>query len=186
MEELREMFGDYPELMLREALEATGSLDGAVEILLQIQMPARIGAGAPPPEPPPLPQPQAQVAQVQVPLLDDPMAMDLDEDHARGFAGLEIQDVEPLGEEEAVLQVVNIFPDVCTEHVKKLYHDNVALQAGNIVEYIITAVLEKGPAYPRGEAHNPRKRKRHEDLLEQKKYEAKDRPKPPDGYFPIA
>ena len=89
---------------LRQALEATGSLDEAVEILLQIQMSYEIGAGAPPPEPPPLTQPpppltqtQPHVAQVQVPLLDDPMAMDLDEDHARTFAGLEIQDVEPLG-----------------------------------------------------------------------------------------
>ncbi|KAF8461391.1 hypothetical protein BDZ91DRAFT_798120 [Kalaharituber pfeilii] len=165
---LQEMFRAYPQEMLLDALENTGSVDDAIELLLQSNLPA-LGN--------PL-EPAAIQLQADNFLDEDALRMMEQFEDAMG------EQSAMISEDECILQVLNVFPEVCTKFVSEVYNDNIAQQSQNIVEYIITSLLEKGANYPRSE--NPRKRKRPEDISEDNKYESKNRENPPLDYFSIA
>ncbi|KAF8456910.1 hypothetical protein BGX38DRAFT_885237 [Terfezia claveryi] len=90
-----------------------------------------------------------------------------------------------LGLDDCIVLIVSVFPDVCTDYVKKQYEDNIGAQGDNIVNSILNSLIELGPKRPLAEVSNPRKRKRSTDGLEQSKFEAVDR-ELLDGYKPVA
>lgn len=67
-------------------------------------------------------------------------------------------------EEECVLGVAQMFPDVDLSYVKKMYHEHVQGQQANIVSFIVEHLLEPGSKYPRAEKKSlKRKRKDSEE-----------------------
>lgn len=174
MDTLREVFGAYAEEILQQALDDSESLEHAIDKLLHTG-PLRDYA------------PLDSVVQNMSP---QPLAgVQFEDDELQVIPSPEVQAAgdKPrlLGLHETIIQIVNVFPDVCTDYVKKVYDENITVQAQHIVEHIITLLLEQGSRYPRAAPNNPRKRKRT-DEDSQNKYESKDREDPPEGYRAIA
>ena len=169
MDTLREMFGEYAEEILQQTLDDSESLEHAIDKLLHtgpLQDYAPLDSVVQ--DAPPQPVEEAQVE-------DDELLV---VSAVKNFSGLP-------GLNQSIVQVLNVFPDVCTDYVTKVYNENIVLQAHHIVEHIITLLLEQGSKYPRATSNNPRKRKRI-DEDNQNKYESKDREDPPEGYRAIA
>lgn len=86
---------------------------------------------------------------------------------------------EHTGPDECLAGVLTIFPDACTEHIKKQYRENHLLQGGNIIEFIANKLAEDG--YPRAEPELKPGLKRKRPVAEEddneggKKYEAEFR-----------
>lgn len=62
---------------------------------------------------------------------------------------LQKQQSEHTSPDECLAGVLTIFPDACTDHIRKLYKENNLSQGGNIIEFIANKLAEDG--YPRSE-----------------------------------
>lgn len=171
MDTLREMFGVYTEETLQQTLDDSESLEHAIDTLLHTG---------------PYAQPDSVVQNRSPQHLEEALVEDDELQLVSSLAEQAAEDKSrPLSLHESIIQIVNVFPDVCTDYVKKVYNENIAVQAQHIVEHIITLLLEQGSKYPRAAPNNPRKRKRT-DEDSQNKYESRDREDPPEGYRAIA
>ena len=173
------MFPTFPEHILQQVLENADSVEDAAVILLEMEPPAELDI---------LPDENAPPREESPPRYDD--FMDIEEDEGGQdeiWIGPQKEDEKAKAPEldDCLAQIVSVFPDVCTDHVKKEYGENVDTQGHNIVNSILNSLIEMGPKRPRAEVGNPRKRKRSADGFEQSKFEAADR-ELPDGYKPIA
>ena len=187
MDVLREMFPNYPIHLLQQVLQDTNSVDNAVVILLETDVSGLEEDFLEDQVPAPLPGEHL--------LFDEELLGELEKDEEKAIiadqkvkavdkasdeqegdpAADEQQDdgPQPPGLDETLATVVGVFPDVCTDHVEKVYLENVTTQGINIVDYILNSLLES--KYPKVEVDNPRKRKRSTDGPEQNKFESKDR-----------
>ena len=181
MEVLWEMFPTFPEHILLQALENADSVEDAAVILLEMDPPAEVDT---PPNENILPRAESpdqfeDLMDIEVDGGDDEVQVVSDSSQKK--------DEKPkvLGLDDCIALIVSVFPDVCTDYVRKQYGSNIEAQGDNIVNSILNSLIELGPKRPLAEVSNPRKRKRSTDGLEQRKFEAVDR-ELPDGYKPIA
>lgn len=172
----------FPDILLEQALNDAGSVDDAVVALLDTPLPDPEFEGFPPESPPG----GAPITYDELMEMEDGNGMELAEDG--GFIPHEIRQFPGL--DDSIAKVVAILPDVCTDHVKKVYHENIVVQENNIVDFILNSLFELGSSYPRTEASNPRKRKRNSGIaegneLESNELESRERERP-NGYIAIA
>lgn len=175
------MFQTFPEHTLRQALENADSVEDAANILLEMGQPAEVDIPSDENTPPPGDSPHQFEDLMDV----EDESGDNEVQAVSDLPQKEDEGAKVLGLDDCVVLIVSVFPDVCTDYVKKQYEDNIAAQGDNIVNSILNSLIELGPKRPLAEVSNPRKRKRSIDGLEQSKFEAVDR-ELLDGYKPIA
>ncbi|RPA78594.1 hypothetical protein BJ508DRAFT_329072 [Ascobolus immersus RN42] len=180
LQELREMFPQHQEAELREALNGATSWEAAVEKVIRLTTPPTpIGprhtgrsfldaipvSSSPEPEEDPVrrvqPRPQSlqSIASSSTPPQATP-ARFASQPSSRAATPEEPR--VPM-EEECVLRVAQLFPDVDLTFVRNLYHVHVQGQQANIVDFIVHHMLDNtGSNYPRA-VKKSLKRKRVED-----------------------
>jgi len=181
MEALWDMFPAFPEHILLQALENADSVDDAVAILLEMDLPAEVDI--PPDEN--IPPRGGSLHQFEDFMDVEDEGGDDEVQVVSDRQQKEDEKAKVLGLDDCIALVVSVFPDVCTDYVKTQYGDNIEAEGDNIVNSILNSLIELGPKRPLAEVGNPRKRKRSAGGLEQIKFEAVDR-ELPDGYKPIA
>lgn len=175
MDVLQDMFrGHDPRELHRAFTQANGDIETAIEIILAESDDLQSRALR-----------QAELA----PELEDPERPLLSpSSSADSLQALKISDVEDFearddelqqvpSPDECLVGVLAIFPDACTEYIRKLYQEN---QHGDIIRFIAEKLAEGG--YPRAapEPKTSQKRKRptaeeEEDDEDGKGYEAEHR-----------
>lgn len=175
------MFPTFPEQILLQVLEYANSVENAAVIILEMELPAELDIPLDENVPP---------QEESLSRFEDFMDVEDEGGDSEGWAVPDMSQKKDEKEkvpglDDCLAQVVSVFPDVCTDYLKKEYRKNVDAQGHNIVNSILNSLIEMGPKRPLAEVGNPRKRKRSADGLEQSKFETLDR-EVPDGYKPIA